>query len=262
MLWKAMTSHCSWPSPWQLVLYQDHLGPRWWRWSSCSRGIKSPKHQPAACHAGPVEKTSIIALYLWNFVNLGGDFMFGDHVVFIRNMSTSKLKTLNSPIPIQHQNAQNPQARCEVRLVGDPSEVLCQGFIRNSSAFIHSIIQEDWMPAPSGYMWIGRNHENHSSKLPEMDWQLHDLHATGDNFKTYLIWSIWSDRAGCATRQVQLVTIRRWCRAPGQKRPQGIGLHLVMDRKTGGPLQKVFCTRWYVLDVWLVHSLIVSQSQY
>ena len=110
------------------------------------------------------------------------------------------------------------------------------------------------MPAPSGYMWIGRNHENHSSKLPEMDWQLHDLHATGDNFKTYLIWSIWSDRAGCATRQV----IRRWCRAPGQERPQGIAWHLVMDRKTGGPLQKGFCTHWYVLDVWLVHSLIVS----
>lgn len=58
-------------------------------------------------------------------------------------MSTLKLKTLNSPAPIQPQNAQNLQARCEVENVGDPSEVLCQGFIRNSSAFINSIIQED-----------------------------------------------------------------------------------------------------------------------
>lgn len=177
-------------------------------------------------------------------------------------MSTLKLKTLNSTAPIQPSNAQNLQARCEVENVGDPGEVLCQGFIRNSSAFINSIIQEDWMPAPSGYMWIGRNHANHSSKLPEMDWQLHDLHATGDSFNTYLIWSIWSDRAGCATCQVQLVKIRRWCRAPGQKRPQGIGWYLVRDRKTGGPRQKGFCSHWYVLDVWVVHSLIVSQSQY
>ena len=181
MLWKAMTSHCPWPSRWQPVLYQDHLGPRLWRWSSCSRGIKSLKQKSAACHGCPVlKKPLFIALYLWIFCEFGWRF----YVWCLDTQEYVDLKAENTefPAPIQPQNAQNLEARCEVENVGDPSEVLCQGFIRNSSAFINSIIQEDWMPAPSGYMWIGRNHANHSSKLPEMDWQLHDLHATGDSF--------------------------------------------------------------------------------